>query len=55
MKASFAHALMGFALALGLWSLNALPSAWPEGRLGELQARHGQENTAALELELAGE
>jgi hypothetical protein len=55
MKASIAHASMGFALAVGLWSLNALPSAWPDDRLGELQARHGQENTAAIQLELAGE
>lgn len=55
MKASFAHALTAFAIAVGLWSLNALPSAWPDDRLGELQARHGQENSAALVLELAGE
>lgn len=54
MKASFAHALAGFALAAGLWSLNALPSAWPDDRLGELQAGHGQENTVALERELSG-
>ncbi len=55
MKASLAHALTGFALAVGLWSLNALPSAWPDDRPGELQARHGQENSVALVLELAGE
>ena len=55
MKASFAHALTGFALAVGLWSLNALPSAWPDDNLGEVQARHGEENTAALKLELSGE
>jgi hypothetical protein len=54
-KASLAHASAGFALAVGLWSLNALPSAWPDDRLGELQARHGQENSAALQLELSGE
>lgn len=55
MKASIAHALTAFALAVGLWSLNALPSAWPDDNLGELHARHAQENTAALELELSGE
>ena len=55
MRASLAHALTGFGLAVGLWSLNALPSPWPDDRLGELQSRHGQENTAALELELYGE
>jgi hypothetical protein len=48
MRASIAHASFGFALAAALWSLNLLPSLWPNDEAVGLAGRHATENSAAL-------
>ncbi len=53
MKAALAHAAAGFALVIGLWSLDALPSAWPQDSAAELQDRHADEDSEAIARQLS--
>jgi hypothetical protein len=54
-KASIAHASLGFALAAALWSVNLLPGAWSSDPASALDRRNAERGSGGAQAALLHE